>query len=415
VNAMGDAANRVGGTVTARNRYMELPYASALTSDAVDIAAPAEAESASSEWPAAGDHGGVLCQWHDSGGSDGAAQVDHGVSWATSAADSNTLTLHEWSLTGSVPPAALRLTFAAPLLPTAAAWSDDASAVLYVLTADAALYSLRLQRSAHAGQPLLQSLAAADASAVESIVFPLANSIGRPTSLAAVADAVCIGGSSGAVACLPLACFTEQLSIRSAVQLAPASDGIVTRLGRAFWGGVTQPAVVDLAPAPFLGPHMLMALYADASLRFWDTKVRQQLYFRAMQCHMACQHSHVGDCTQSIRNPISSPLRLQAAVPTATVQSLASLAPNSGAFASTSPVRLRAAASDTVRQVLLAVELRGSGDAGLASAVEVYTVHFEGRSAGLQHAATLQVHRSWLVNCHEHRVALIVRPWESPG
>lgn len=299
VNAMGDVVDRVGSTVTPRNRYMELPYASALTSGAVDVAAPADAESVSSEWPAAADHGGVLCQWHYSGGSDGAAQVDHGISWAISAADSNTLTLHAWSLTGSVPPAALRLTFVAPLLPTAAAWSDDASAVLYVLTADAALYSLRLQRRAHAGQPLLQSLAAADASAVESIVFPLANSIGRPTSLAAVADTVCIGGSSGAIACLPLACFTEQLSIRNAMQLAPALDGIVTRLGRAFWGGATQPAVVDLAPAPFLGPHMLMALYADASLRFWDTKVRQECCFRTLLWHL----SHVGNCSCGSRLP----------------------------------------------------------------------------------------------------------------
>jgi hypothetical protein len=128
-------------------------------------------------------------------------------------------------------------------------------------------------------------------------VFPLANSIGRPTSLAAVADAVCIGGSSGATACLPLACFTDQLSIRNAMQLAPASDGIVNRLGRAFWGGATQPAVVDLAPAPFLGLHMLMALYADASLRFWDTKVRQHFGFRAMPC----QHRHVGDRTLALR------------------------------------------------------------------------------------------------------------------
>lgn len=291
---MGDVADRAGGIVTARHRYMELPYASALTSDAIKVAAPADAESASPEWPPAADHGGVLCQWRYSGGSDGAAQVDHGISWAISAADSTSVTLHEWSLTGSVPPAALRLTFAAPLLPTAAAWSDDASAVLYVLTADAAVYSLRLQRAAHAGQPLLRSLAAADASAVESIVCPLASSIGRPTSLAAVSDAVCIGGSSGAIACLPLACFTEQLSIRHAVHLAPASDGIVNRLGRAFWGGATQPAVVDLAPAPFLGPHMLMALYADASLRFWDTKVRQLLCVRAMRC----QHRRTCDCTQ---------------------------------------------------------------------------------------------------------------------
>lgn len=91
-------------------------------------------------------------------------------------------------------------------------------------------------------------------------------------------------------------------------------------------------------------------------------------------------------------------------MPTATVQSLASLVPNGGAFASMAPVRLRAAATDTVRQVLLAVELRGSGDAGLASAIEVFTVHFEGRSAGLQHAATLQVCRSQLV-ASNHRGA----------
>ena len=56
------------------------------------------------------------------------------------------------------------------------------------------------------------------------------------------------------------------------------------------------------------------------------------------------------------------------------------------------PVRLWAAATGTLRQVLLAVELQGSGDAeASASAIEVFTVHFEGRSAGLQHAATLQV------------------------
>ena len=83
---------------------------------------------------------------------------------------------------------------------------------------------------------------------------------------------------------------------------------------------------------------------------------------------------------------------VQAAVPTATVPSLASLSPNGDSYTSMAPVRLRLAATGTMRQVLLAVQLQGSGDDAPASAVDVFTVHFEGRSAGMQHAATLQVH-----------------------
>jgi hypothetical protein len=82
---------------------------------------------------------------------------------------------------------------------------------------------------------------------------------------------------------------------------------------------------------------------------------------------------------------------VQAAVPTATVASLASLSPNGGSYASMAPVRLRVAATGTLRQVLLAVQLQGSHDGAPASVIEVFTVHFEGRSAGMQHAATLQV------------------------
>lgn len=215
-----------------------------------------------------------MCLWQRRAGGAGAADEPRGISWATSAADGSCLTLHEWSLAGSVPAAALRLQFAAPLLPTAAAWSDDAGAVLYLLTADAVLHCLRLRRQdAHARQPLLHSLSAIGAPAISSIASPNAGALGRPTSLAAVAGAVCIGGSSGLVICVPLACFTGELPTQDAVQLAPSVDGLVTRIGRAFWGGSAMPGVVDLTPAPVLGPHMLAALYADTSLRFWDTKV----------------------------------------------------------------------------------------------------------------------------------------------
>lgn len=78
-------------------------------------------------------------------------------------------------------------------------------------------------------------------------------------------------------------------------------------------------------------------------------------------------------------------------MPTGTISSLASLVPSGGLFASMAPLRLRVAATGAMRQALLAVQLQGGDESAPASAVEVYTVHFEGRSAGLQHAATLQV------------------------
>lgn len=329
----------------------EVPFAPASARQSISVGSPPGAHAVAADWQPPADRGGLVCLWQRQAGGAGAADEQRGISWATSAADGSCLTLHEWSLAGSVPAAALRLEFAAPLLPTAAAWSDDGGAVLYLLTADAVLHCLRLRRQdAHTRQPLLHSLSAIGASAINSVALPNAGSLGRPTSLAAVAGAVCIGCSSGLVSCVPLACFASELPVQDAVQLAPSADGFVTRLGRAFWGAASMPGVVDLAPAPVLGPHMLAALYADASLRFWDTK---------------------------------------AAAPTATISSLAALSPNGGCFTSLAPLRLRMAATGALRQALLAVQLHGSADSR-GSAIEVFTVHFEGRSVGLQHAATLQ-------------------------
>ena len=66
---------------------------------------------------------------------------------------------------------------------------------------------------------------------------------------------------------------TEQQPVVDKLDHCPCSgDGMLTRLTRSLWGGApAAPAVVDLQPSSFLGSSAVATLYADASLRFWDT------------------------------------------------------------------------------------------------------------------------------------------------
>lgn len=350
---MASAADHPGTADRASISHCEVPFEPVEVSQSISVPAPSDAAAPAADWPAPADRGGCVYLWQQNASAGGGAADECGFSWAISAADADTVVLHEWSLDGTGPSTAVRLTFAAPLLPAVAVWAGDTSAVLYFLTADAALHAVSLQqRPAGGGQSLLAALAAAGLAAVDSATIPDAAALGAPTALAAVSGAVAVGGSAGGVRCVPQACLAGKLPIQDTVQLAASGDGLVTRLARGFWGAVQAPAVIDLAAAPFLGPHMLAALYANASVRFWDTK---------------------------------------AAAPTVVVASLAALAPGGGAFArGAPPQRLRLAAAGVPRQALLAVQL-GGGDGGAKSAVELFTVHFEGRTAGLQHTASLQV------------------------
>ncbi len=66
---------------------------------------------------------------------------------------------------------------------------------------------------------------------------------------------------------------SEKQPVGDKLDHCPCSgDGMLTRLTRSLWGGApAAPAVVDLQPSSFLGSSAVAALYADASLRFWDT------------------------------------------------------------------------------------------------------------------------------------------------
>ena len=50
--------------------------------------------------------------------------------------------------------------------------------------------------------------------------------------------------------------FTGGAASEDGMQMPHGGNGLVTRLSRGIWGGAAAPAVVDLAPVPFLGPQV---------------------------------------------------------------------------------------------------------------------------------------------------------------
>ena len=181
--------------------YSEVTFGPPLVCQSIEIPAPDGALPASDGLPVADAGGACMLQLR---GDASSTEGQHGLSWTIGAADPHSLTLHEWSLCGAMASEALRITFTAPLLPAAAISVDNSTVALYALTADAALHCVFLQqRGPQGGRSLLQQLAEAGPTSVASIVLPNAAELRTPVALAAVAGAVCIGGTSGGVRCIP--------------------------------------------------------------------------------------------------------------------------------------------------------------------------------------------------------------------
>jgi hypothetical protein len=164
----------------------------------------------------------------------------------------------------------VRLSFAAPLLPSISCIDLPQlhGTRLAVVTADGVVHTIQHSPPAGAGSGLARQLSAPGA--VTSV--PLAAAFqrtGAPTTLLEVDGTLCIGTAEGDLLCLP----AGGADPAAAFQLTPTSG--LTRMLGGFFGRPGGQAVRQLAELCFMDQHLVCAIHESGQLRLWDLRTRR--------------------------------------------------------------------------------------------------------------------------------------------
>lgn len=210
---------------------------------------------------------------------------DIGLCWQVENGSAGTLKLLEFSLTAG-PKQQIHLEFSQQIYPGLAFVPNENGVTVAGILSSGQLYHTNIQLG---GVNAFQSLNSNSLKFVDLAVNW--QTLGYPTSISGSDGHIIIGGSSGVVLCVPIACLHDGTSTVKPFELRESSWGIKSLIA-GVWQRSRNPAVVAAAPLNLQHDRqLLIAVYDDCTMRGFSMGKHQQLFTEYMEQDHLAKHA----------------------------------------------------------------------------------------------------------------------------